>query len=127
MHLQMPPATRIYVLLLLAITAVDVSVGKIIDSANTFSLDWGRTVKVTWIRDAGTSQHTLLFARFSTTAVQSCNLFLSALRVGVVNCSTLSAYPYSCGICMHGVMGVSNMRKVFAGTFSSSRHGTAGE
>lgn len=44
---QMPPATRVYVLLLMLITAVDVSVGKVIDSGNTFSLDWGRTLKVT--------------------------------------------------------------------------------
>lgn len=57
MHLQMPPATRIYVLMLIAITAVDVSVGKIIDSANTFSLDWGRIVKVTWIGVADASRH----------------------------------------------------------------------
>ncbi|CAM9757861.1 unnamed protein product [Pylaiella littoralis] len=42
---NMPPATRIYILMLIGITAVDVSVGKVIDSANTFSLDWERTVK----------------------------------------------------------------------------------
>ncbi|CAM9114667.1 unnamed protein product [Ectocarpus fasciculatus] len=42
---NMPPATRVYVLLLMVITAVDVSVGKVIDSGNTFSMDWGRTVK----------------------------------------------------------------------------------
>lgn len=42
----MPPATRVYVLLLLVTTAVDVSVGKVIDSAATFSLDWGKTFKV---------------------------------------------------------------------------------
>ncbi|CAN0226934.1 unnamed protein product [Ectocarpus sp. 13 AM-2016] len=41
----MPPATRAYVLLLMVITAVDVSVGEAIDSGNTFSMDWGRTVK----------------------------------------------------------------------------------
>ena len=44
----MPPATRVYVLLLLLITAVDVSVGKVIDSSNTFALDWGKTIKVRW-------------------------------------------------------------------------------
>lgn len=43
---QMPPATRVYVLLLLLITAVDVSVGKVIDSSSTFALDWGKTIKV---------------------------------------------------------------------------------
>lgn len=39
-------------LLLMIITAVDVSVGKVIDSGNTFSLDWGRTIKVTGVEDA---------------------------------------------------------------------------
>lgn len=42
---NMPPATRVYVLLLLLITAVDVSVGKVIDSSSTFALDWGKTIK----------------------------------------------------------------------------------
>ncbi|CAM9315566.1 unnamed protein product [Scytosiphon promiscuus] len=45
---NMPPATRVYVLLLMLITAVDVSVGKVIDSGNTFSLDWGRTGLELW-------------------------------------------------------------------------------
>lgn len=43
---QIPPATRIYVLMLMVITTIDVSVGKVIDSGNTFSLDWGKTIKV---------------------------------------------------------------------------------
>lgn len=72
MHLQMPPATRIYILMLIGITAVDVSVGKVIDSANTFSLDWERTVKVTWIGDADANGHARTFfsARFSTRVSQ---------------------------------------------------------
>ena len=40
------------ILLLLVITAVDVSVGQVIDSAATFSLDWGKTFKVPCTRVA---------------------------------------------------------------------------
>lgn len=42
----MPPATRVYVLMLMLVTAVDVSVGKVIDAGATFSVDWGKTFKV---------------------------------------------------------------------------------
>lgn len=42
----MPPVTRVYVLMLMLVTAVDVSVGKIIDAGATFSMDWGKTFKV---------------------------------------------------------------------------------
>ncbi|CAM9298843.1 unnamed protein product, partial [Ascophyllum nodosum] len=42
---NMPPATRVYVLLLLLITAIDVTTGEALDSGSTFSMDWGRTLK----------------------------------------------------------------------------------
>lgn len=45
--LQMPPATRVYVLLLLIITAIDVMSGEAIDSGSTLSMSWERTFKVT--------------------------------------------------------------------------------
>lgn len=71
--LQMPPATRVYVLLLMLITAVDVSVGKVIDSGNTFSLDWGRTVKVSWSCVSG---HRRFWLHFSKTKKVSNTAFL---------------------------------------------------
>lgn len=42
----MPPATRVYVLMLMAVTVIDVTVGQIIGSEEAFALDWGRTFKV---------------------------------------------------------------------------------
>lgn len=45
--LQMPPATRVYVLLLLVITAIDVVSGEAIDAGSTLSMNWERTFKVT--------------------------------------------------------------------------------
>lgn len=44
--LQIPPVTRIFMYLLVLITAVDCFSGEAIDAGSTFSLDWGRTVKV---------------------------------------------------------------------------------
>lgn len=45
--LQIPPVTRIFMYLLVLITAVDCLSGEAIDAGSTFSLDWGRTFKVT--------------------------------------------------------------------------------
>lgn len=43
---QMPPVTRVYMLLLVVITLMDASVGKVIDMPSLFALDWGKVFKV---------------------------------------------------------------------------------